>query len=156
MIKKGDKGSNVKEMQEMLSITADGVFGNGTELAVKKFQSDNGLTNDGIVGPKTYEVMVKQTKEGGIDTDRTNFDDSDDKDNRLNYLGSYKTEDGLEIDRAYLDGNEYVKDYGKIEPLNFFIHHTAGWNNPYKTINSWNKDKRGRVATQYCVGGTSI
>ena len=64
MIKKGDKGSNVKEIQEMLSITADGVFGNGTELAVKKFQSDNGLTNDGIVGPKTYEVMVKQTKEG--------------------------------------------------------------------------------------------
>jgi hypothetical protein len=156
MIKKGDKGSNVKEIQGMLGIIADGVFGNGTELAVKKFQSDNGLTNDGIVGPKTYEVMVKQTKEGGIDTDRTNFDDSDDKDNRLNYLGSYKTEDGLEIDRAYLDGNEYVKDYGKIEPLNFFIHHTAGWNNPYNTINSWNKDKRGRVATQYCVGGTSV
>ena len=117
MLKKGDRGEQVKEVQQMLGITADGIFGSGTESSVKKFE------------------------------------DTDDK---LNYLGSYKTEDGLEIDRAYLDGDEYVKDYGEIQPENFFIHHTAGWNNPYNTINSWNKDKRGRVATQYCIGGTSV
>ena len=156
MLKKGDTGSEVKEVQQMLGITADGIFGSGTESSVKNFQSDNGLVADGIVGPKTYETLVNQTMGVDIDTDRTDFDDSDDRDDKLNYLGDYTTEDGLEIDKAYLDGNEYVKDYGKIQPENFFIHHTAGWNNPYNTINSWNKDDRGRVATQYCIGGTSV
>lgn len=156
MLKKGDTGSEVKEVQQMLSITADGIFGSGTESAVKSFQSKNGLTADGIVGPKTYETLVNETMGIDADTDRTGFDDSDDRDDKLNYLGSYTTEDGLKIDRAYLDGNEYVKDYGKIEPENFFIHHTAGWNNPYNTINNWNRDDRGRVATQYCIGGTSV
>ena len=156
MLKKGDRGSEVKEVQQMLGITADGIFGSGTEYSVMQFQSRNELTADGIVGPKTYEKLVNQTMGVDIDTDRTDFDDSDDRDDKLNYLGDYTTEDGLEIDRAYLDGNEYVKDYGKIQPENFFIHHTAGRNNPYNTINSWNKDDRGRVATQYCIGGTSV
>ena len=156
MLKKGDTGSEVKEVQQMLGITADGIFGSGTEYSVMQFQARNELTADGIVGPKTYEKLVNQTMGVDIDTDRTDFDDSDDRDDKLNYLGDYTTEDGLEIDRAYLDGNEYVKDYGKIQPENFFIHHTAGWNNPYNTINSWNKDDRGRVATQYCIGGTSV
>jgi len=162
MLKKGDRGEQVKEIQQMLGITDDGIFGSGTESSVKKFQTDKGLIADGIVGPKTYETLVNETmgvnfdNNQDIDTDRTDFDDSDDRDDKLNYLGSYTTEDGLEIDKAYLDGDEYVKDYGKIEPENFFIHHTAGWNNPYNTINSWNKDDRGRVATQYCIGGTSV
>ena len=156
MLKQGDRGSEVKEVQQMLGITADGIFGSGTEYSVMQFQARNELTADGIVGPKTYEKLVNQTMGVEVDTDRTDFDDSDDRDDKLNYLGSYTTDDGLEIDRAYLDGNEYVKDYGKIQPENFFIHHTAGWNNPYNTINSWNKDDRGRVATQYCIGGTSV
>jgi peptidoglycan hydrolase-like protein with peptidoglycan-binding domain len=161
MLKKGDSGSQVKEVQQMLGINDDGIFGSGTESSVKKFQSDKGLVSDGIVGSKTYETLVNETmgidfdNDEDIDTDRTGFDDSDDRDDKLNYLGSYTTEDGLEIDRAYLDGDEYVKDYGELQPENFFIHHTAGWNNPYNTINSWNKDDRGRVATQYCIGGTS-
>jgi len=162
MLKKGDRGEQVKEVQQMLGITADGIFGSGTESSVKKFQKDNGLIADGIVGSKTYETLANKTLGNSfdniidVDTDRTYFDDSEDTDDKLNYLGSYTTEDGLEIDRAYLDGDEYVKDYGEIQPENFFIHHTAGWNNPYNTINSWNKDKRGRVATQYCIGGTSV
>ena len=162
MLKKGDRGEKVKEVQQMLGIDDDGIFGSGTESSVKKFQSDKGLITDGVVGPKTYETLVNATmgtnfnNDEDIDTDRTDFDDSDDRDNKLNYLGSYTTEDGLEIDRAYLDGDEYVKDYGEIQPENFFIHHTAGWNNPYNTINSWNRDDRGRVATQYCIGGTSV
>lgn len=55
-----------------------------------------------------------------------------------------------------MDGDEFVRDYGKIEPKGFFLHHTAGWSNPYNTINNWNRDKRGRVATQYCIGGSDI
>ena len=51
ILKIGSRGSDVKELQEFLNITADGIFGKGTEEAVKKFQSTNNLAVDGIVGP---------------------------------------------------------------------------------------------------------
>ena len=139
LLKRGSKGSHVKELQTALELSADGIFGSGTELAVRKFQSENGLTADGIVGTKTWEAI-------GIDTDTEAAAEE----------SQYTTKDGLVIDRQYLDKNEYVRDYGKIEPLGFFLHHTAGWDNPYNTVSQWNKDKRGRVATQYCIGGSNV
>ncbi len=38
--------------------TIDGMFGGGTESAVKSFQRSAGLTPDGIVGPKTWERIL--------------------------------------------------------------------------------------------------
>lgn len=38
----------------------DGQFGPKTKAALKKFQSDNGLTPDGIWGPKTQSAMLKR------------------------------------------------------------------------------------------------
>ena len=139
ILKKGDKGSKVKDLQTALSISADGVFGSQTEYHVMQFQARRGLTADGIVGPKTWEAL-------GIDTDQNNIEEE----------SEYTTKEGLVIDRHYLDKDQYVRDYGKIEPLGFFIHHTAGWDNPYKTIRNWNNDSRGRVATQYVIGGTNV
>lgn len=40
---------------------ADGKFGAQTEKAVKRFQQDNGLTVDGVIGPKTWEALDSQT-----------------------------------------------------------------------------------------------
>ncbi len=139
LLKRGSKGSHVKELQTALDLSADGIFGADTELAVRRFQSTNGLTADGIVGTKTWEAI-------GIDTDSDTAAEE----------SQYTTKDGLTIDRQYLDKDEYVRDYGKIEPLGFFLHHTAGWDNPYNTVAGWNKDKRGRVATQYCIGGSNV
>lgn len=138
-LKKGFKGEKVRQLQKALGIVADGIFGSGTEAVVRKFQQDEGLTTDGIVGKNTWEAL-------GIDTSQESASEENE----------YTTKDGLNIVRQYLDKDEYVRDYGKIEPLGFFIHHTAGWDNPYATVNGWNKDKRGRVATQYCIGGTNV
>ncbi len=139
LLKKGSKGLEVKQLQKALGVSADGIFGAGTEAVVKKFQEDNGLDADGMVGTKTWEAI-------GIDTDSSSASKETE----------YTTKDGLNITRQYLDKDEYVRDYGKIEPLGFFIHHTAGWDNPFNTISSWNRDKRGRVATQYVIGGTNV
>ena len=52
-LRKGSKGPLVKKMQEALGIGADGDFGPGTEAALKRWQANNGLTPDGVAGPRT-------------------------------------------------------------------------------------------------------
>ncbi len=61
-IKRGSTGSDVEECQELLNrhgyiTSVDGVFGAGTESSVKQFQSANGLTADGVVGPDTWAAL---------------------------------------------------------------------------------------------------
>ena len=63
-IKMGSKGPDVKNLQTILnskgySLVVDGEFGPSTQAAVKNFQRANGLTDDGIVGPKTWEKLTK-------------------------------------------------------------------------------------------------
>lgn len=66
-IKKGSKGAAVKQLQELLKITADGLFGNNTETAVKEFQRKNGLAVDGIVGAKTWAALSSSEKPNNSD-----------------------------------------------------------------------------------------
>ena len=47
----------VKQMQTKLGLTADGIFGAGTEAAVRAFQRQHGMVPDGIVGPKTWVAL---------------------------------------------------------------------------------------------------
>lgn len=64
ILKNGSRGTNVKALQILLNGkgyncgTADGIFGNGTLSAVKKFQSRNGLSADGIVGAQTWKALL--------------------------------------------------------------------------------------------------
>ena len=67
---------------------------------------------------------------------------------------TYTTENGLVIHQDFLPRGEYLDGPTKKEYC--FLHHTAGWDNPYNCINSCNRDTRGRVATQYCIGGSDI
>jgi peptidoglycan hydrolase-like protein with peptidoglycan-binding domain len=57
-LKLWSNGDNVKKLQKALGIKIDGNFGESTELAVKKYQKNNGLTQDGVVGPKTWEKIT--------------------------------------------------------------------------------------------------
>ena len=57
MLKIGNKGEEVKILQEALGINNDGIFGKQTEEAVKLFQKKNGLEVDGIVGDKTWSAL---------------------------------------------------------------------------------------------------
>lgn len=64
LYRRGNNGPAVYAIQYLLraegaTITADGIFGNGTEAAVKSFQQAQGLTVDGIVGPLTWEALIK-------------------------------------------------------------------------------------------------
>jgi peptidoglycan hydrolase-like protein with peptidoglycan-binding domain len=57
MLRCGAKGDLVKQLQRKLRIRADGIFGPGTEAALRQFQRENGLLADGIVGPHTWAVL---------------------------------------------------------------------------------------------------
>jgi len=57
VLRKGDKGQEVKRFQCSLSVATDGDFGPKTEKAVKEHQTQNKLTVDGIVGPQTLKSL---------------------------------------------------------------------------------------------------
>ena len=71
MLRNGSENEYVKILQtELIELGydlgrwgADGDFGDTTELAVKKFQKDNGLEVDGIVGPITWDYIAKRMAE---------------------------------------------------------------------------------------------
>jgi len=58
MLKRGSSGPEVSALQSQLGIPADGVFGPGTEAAVRAFQAQHGLTPDGIAGPSTLAALA--------------------------------------------------------------------------------------------------
>ena len=58
LLKLGSQGEDVKQLQIKLGVDPIGKFGPKTEAAVKSWQSEHGLTADGIVGPKTWDVIM--------------------------------------------------------------------------------------------------
>jgi putative chitinase len=63
LLKLGSTGDDVAKLQAALNLKADGSFGPVTEAAVKKFQTANGLTADGIVGDSTWNKLIKPVTE---------------------------------------------------------------------------------------------
>lgn len=61
--KLGSRSQEVREIQKVLKDKGyytggvDGIFGTKTKKAVLNFQKDNGLSADGIVGPKTLKAL---------------------------------------------------------------------------------------------------
>lgn len=133
ILKLGSKGEQVKQLQRFLGLVDDGDFGPKTEAAVKKWQQDNRLVVDGIVGKGTLNAM------GLVTTDAAD---------------SSKISDEIHIKQHYLPKGEYFA--GPTKKQWMFIHHTAGWENPYNTISNWAKDTRGAIATEFVIGGQKI
>ena len=146
LIKIGSKGELVKDIQEVIGVKADGDFGPGTEAAVKKWQAAHGLTADGIVGPGTLSKM------GLLDTDVSRII-IEAKKSGVYTKNKYVTKNGLEVIEYFMPADEYLA--GPIKAEWVFLHHTAGWHNPFNTIKAWDADKIGRIATEFVLGGPS-
>jgi putative chitinase len=62
VLSRGSQGDAVVQLQKQLrdlsfAVAIDGDFGPGTEVALTRFQSENGLAADGIVGPQTWAAL---------------------------------------------------------------------------------------------------
>jgi hypothetical protein len=149
LLKKGSKGKEVKVLQEYLNsngfrvaLSGPGspgneteVFGPATESAVMKWQRANGVKDDGVVGPVTWNAMGLATTD-------------------LNEQAPRPSSGIINIKRQFLPNGEYYVGPTKKDWL--FLHHTAGWENPYNTITAWARDTRGQIATEFVLGGPKI
>ena len=60
LLKKGDKGQDVKTLQTALKITVDGHFGPLTEKAVIRFQLSNNFPVTGIVDSPVWTLLLNK------------------------------------------------------------------------------------------------
>lgn len=126
----------VMKIQEYLNVKpVDGIFGKLTEQAVINYQKDNNLIADGIVGRKTLECM------GILESDTHN-----------NVIFTKN----VTINKHYLPEGEYIQEQVQIQNNYIVLHHTSGWNNPYKVVDDWARDDRGKIATEFVIGGIDI
>lgn len=137
VLKEGVTGKLVECIQKKLGFSKDridGIFGPNTKNGVVKFQKNNGLNPDGIIGPLTWEKLGFYPEEFYADSD----------------VPSAATW----IENYHLPEGEYVKE--ETAKKYIFIHHTAGRYNPYATVDNWASDDRGRVGTNYIIGGLPL
>mgnify|MGYP001458557940 CR=1 FL=1 len=59
VLKIGAKGEDVKYIQTLLGITADGSYGPITASKVKEWQAQKKLKTDGIIGPQSISAMIQ-------------------------------------------------------------------------------------------------
>lgn len=128
-VTKGQKGDQVKAVQEMLqsagyNITADGSFGAQTLAAVTDFQKKNGLTADGSVGNQTLSVL------GAISTTK----------NAPDYIkaaavasAKQATPGGIKQDTILMSSDSFQKAITNIENTRKAVENATGGNVTVKT-----------------------
>lgn len=144
LIKEGDKGVDVANVQKLLSLLGydliiDGDFGQKTTRSVKAFQKKYNLTTDGVVGDKTYQLLKASQK-------KTLKEEHDVKEE------SIVSDNVLNIVYNNLDSNQYIKQ--KFEKKQVYLHFTAGGPDAQNVIYGWNSDEP-RIATSFVIDGNT-
>ena len=115
-IKYGSSGDDVKELQRLLnangySLDVDGVWGDKTDAAVRKYQNQKGLTVDGIVGANTWGSLygTNKTTTPTTPTEPKSYSDID----LSKYDSGYqKSQDVLNAEQKKTEAESAVNNYG--------------------------------------------
>ncbi|MBE9125966.1 MULTISPECIES: N-acetylmuramoyl-L-alanine amidase [unclassified Coleofasciculus] len=101
ILREGDTGLKVKELQQLLKAQnfnpgpIDGIFGAGTTEAVISFQKFHGLDPDGLVGPATWSILERVSKQQQKPTDGGSVPLTPQPLSMINLLDTYKYYRGL-------------------------------------------------------------
>src|SRR5690554_6955804 len=129
-LKLNSTGQLVTQLQLLLNLLPDGIFGPQTQQSVIFFQKSQNITPDGIVGPITWSRL---------------------------YDGWEMLNNPNEVESLYTP--YYLPNYAyhnqPTEKKSIFLHHTGGWQNPYRVIDHWG-ERPHKVATEFVIGGQSI
>jgi N-acetyl-anhydromuramyl-L-alanine amidase AmpD len=129
------RGTSVQILQTLLDLNRDGIFGPITRAAVIQLQNNYRLKVDGIVGPQTWQAIIRHYPFQPVPIQP-------------------ETETSLKIQKYFLPQDTYFKNPTKKSWI--FLHHTAGWENPFRVVDSWGRDTQNKIATEYIIGGQSI
>lgn len=78
LAEKGELGVHVQRLQEKLAALGyydgdiDGIFGTGTEIALKEFQRESDLVEDGIAGMRTWQALSEALEDNDVFADHDN------------------------------------------------------------------------------------
>lgn len=131
VLKQGMSGYLIEVLRLRLGIPVNNIFDASLTNEVKKFQIKHKLKSDGIVGYMTWNALDLNPEEIYADTD-------------INSSASW-------ITQYLLPEGEYVKQPTSKKWI--VLHANHGLNDPYKQIDTWAKDQRGRVGSNYVIGG---
>lgn len=124
----------IKDLQRALNLPLTAEYDQLTEAAVRNFQTKNKIPVSGIFDNATKELLLSGDTGGMISTDLS--------------------ENTHTISKYLLKSDEYFTTDEPKEWL--FLHHTAGWNNPFAVVNDWENDTRGKIGTEYIIGGSHL
>lgn len=135
----GMKDEKIREIQIALNLPPTSDYDRMTEAAVKNFQLKNteyGLQPTGVCDPDTLKMLIQEEY-------------TTDVSERGIVLGA----SDLYIEKYHLPADQYRSDNPTPDKKFIVLHHTASGPNPYTVIDGWKNDTRGRIATQYVIGG---
>lgn len=146
------KTFNIKLIQGELGVTETGVWDAATAAAFKNFQMRVGypLKPTGEPDDESIDAFLKRANIAFTQDSDDQVADADIDDiSATTDLSEYPIADHMLPPSEYC--NSQVTKYEYI-----FLHHTSGWHNPTAVVDDWAADSRGRIGTQYVIGGRSI
>jgi N-acetyl-anhydromuramyl-L-alanine amidase AmpD len=136
------------KIQKILGFYESGVLDEHTKAGIKNFQIRMGYIPNGELTEETFNAFAKRHDLDSIEIVSNDCDASTDLE---------ETDIAYQISELMLSSDEYVTEYGKIKNRKqIFLHHTSGWNDPYATIKSWERDDRGKIGTHFVIGGINL
>lgn len=150
---------NIKRLQEVLSLETTGFLDELTIAGIKNFQMRAGLPPNGKIDEDTLNKLEALTSFKKSEEDDTDFGTyNEENDSPMDEMLSPFSTDMFEVSGPYIKYHMNAEQYFAADETKtcIFLHHTAGWNNPYSTIKDWGSDTRGKIGTEFVIGGINI
>lgn len=147
----------LKEIQRILKINPSGVIDEHTMAAVKNFQLRTNIPSTGLLDQPTFNMLLKRFVSVQQAWEDYKVEQLIESSPDVDFDGTTDLSETIFVNHVkdhLLPDHEYIRE--RTDKKYIFIHHTAGWENPYGVIDSWANDTRGRIGTHYVVGGINI